>query len=188
MKKKIVFICSAVLAVIVFSVAIVLYKTLSPKISEKINNTSSNTVTNETTSFEVASDFTVFDAKGNTIKLSDFKGKGIVVNFWADWCSPCRQELPDFMQEYEKHKNDVTFMMVNVSCQSDEQMQSILKFAEDNSYSFPIYFDKLQSASIAYGVRTIPLSVFIDKNGNIIGTHNGVISKQTLENYIQKIQ
>lgn len=188
MKKKIVFIISAVLAVVVFSVAIVLYKTLSPKISEKANNTSSNIETTETTSSEVAADFTVCDAEGNTIKLSDFKGKGVVVNFWADWCSPCRQELPDFMQAYEKYKNDVIFMMVNVSCESDEQIQSILKFAEDNSYSFPIYFDKLQSASIAYGVRTIPLSVFIDKNGNIVGTHNGVISRQILENYIQKIR
>lgn len=187
MKKKIVFVFSAVLAVIVFSAAIVLYKTIAPKITENTDNTSSSIETAETTASEAAADFKVFDADGNTIKLSDFKGKGVVVNFWADWCSPCRQELPDFMQAYEKYKNDVSFLMVNVSCESEEQIQSILKFAEDNSYSFPIYFDKLQVASIAYGVRTIPLSVFIDKSGNIVGTHNGVISKDSLENYIQKI-
>ena len=64
----------------------------------------------ETISENLAPDFTVTDAEGNEVKLSDFRGKGVVLNFWASWCGPCKSEMPHFQKAYEEYGEDVTFL------------------------------------------------------------------------------
>ena len=70
-----------------------------------------------------APDFTVFDAKGNKVKLSDFKGRPVVLNFWASWCPPCKGEMPHFNEVYADAKNDVVFMMVDLVNAKLRQME-----------------------------------------------------------------
>lgn len=131
-----------------------------------------------------APDFTVTDKDGNKVSLSDFGGKPVVINFWATWCGPCRSEMPAFEELYAKYGDEVSFVMINVDG-TGTQMSDIAPFLQDAGYTFPVYIDSDFSASRSYNAHSIPLSVFVDKNGNITATHVGAMSKETIENYIQ---
>ena len=90
---------------------------------------------------DLAPDFTVYDADGNEVKLSDFFGRPIVVNFWATWCSPCKREMPSFERMYEKYGEDVVFLMVNLTDGYQDTVKKASDFVEKNGYTFPVYFD-----------------------------------------------
>jgi len=134
-----------------------------------------------------APDFTVLDTEGNSIKLSDLFGKPIVINFWATWCGPCRSEFPAYEDAYLEYGEDIVFLMVNLTDGQRDTVESVAAFVQENSYSFPVYFDTSMEAAISYGAFSIPLSVFIDSDGNIIAVHRGAMSKDTLYAYIDDI-
>jgi thiol-disulfide isomerase/thioredoxin len=135
-----------------------------------------------------APDFTVFDAQGNKVKLSDFKGKPVVLNFWASWCPPCKGELPDFNKEYANVKNDVVFMMVDLVDGQRETQAIGKKYIEDQGFALPIYFDSNQQAASAYGISSIPDTLFIDSDGNIVKGYQGAIDEETLIAGIKSIK
>lgn len=132
-----------------------------------------------------AKDFTVLNNEGENINLSDFFGKPIIVNFWASWCGPCKMELPEFEEAYKIYGEEIEFLMVNLTDEYGETVESVKKFTKDNNYSFPLYFDTEYSASNAYGVYSIPRTLFINKDGNIVKSFTGVIDKETLDRYIK---
>ncbi|NMA93812.1 MAG: TlpA family protein disulfide reductase [Clostridiales bacterium] len=132
----------------------------------------------------VAPDFIVYDIDGKEVKLSDQRGKPVVVNFWASWCGPCRSELGDFDEAAAEYGDDVVFMMVNLTDGSRDTVEGVKDFVEKEGYSFPLYFDTEYSASKAYGVRSIPSTVFVDAEGNFVAGYTGAMSKSTLEEYI----
>ena len=132
-------------------------------------------------------DFTVLDEKGNEVKLSDFLGKPIVLNFWATWCTYCVREMPDFQAAYEKYP-DVQFVMVNVTDGYYETIDSAKQFVEEQSFTFPIFFDTESSATTAFKVTGYPQSYFIDANGNLVAHAQGMISMETLEKGISMIK
>lgn len=129
----------------------------------------------------LAPDFTVYDARGHAVKLSDFRGKPVVVNFWASWCGPCKSEMPDFQKAYETYGEDIVFMMVNMTDGSGETVESASVFIENSGYNFPVYFDTASSAAIAYGVSSIPATYFIGSDGSGIAYGVGAMDAQTLE-------
>ncbi|NLD87255.1 MAG: TlpA family protein disulfide reductase [Clostridiales bacterium] len=139
------------------------------------------------TEINTAADFTVFDLEGNEVKLSDFFGKPVVVNFWASWCGPCRMELPAFDNLAEEYGEDVEFMMVNLTDGYRETVSGIEKFVTSNGLTFPLYFDINGNASTAYSVYSIPLTVFIDSDGNVKNKHNGTMSENKLRTYIESL-
>lgn len=134
-----------------------------------------------------AADFKVYDSEGNSVNLSDNKGKPTVVNFWATWCSPCKEELPYFNTLAEEMGDKVNFMMVNVEAGSDNTFNDVLDFVKKNNYSFPVYHDRESDASKAYGVQSIPMTLFIDAQGNIVGSRIGSMSEKMLRDYIAEI-
>jgi len=134
-----------------------------------------------------AIDFTVYTQDGTTVNLSDFYGKPIVVNFWATWCGPCKSELPAFEQLYSEYGEDITFMMVNLTDGAQETVKGVNKFIMDNGYHFPVYFDTDADAALTYSVYSIPATLFIDADGNIVASHMGAMSESTLRNYIESL-
>ncbi|MFC1496372.1 TlpA family protein disulfide reductase [Candidatus Margulisiibacteriota bacterium] len=113
---------------------------------------------------KVAPDITVEDFNGKKVKLSDFRGKVVMLNFWATWCPPCRKEMPSMELLYDGMK-DEDFVMMAVSM--GEEKAKVKKFIDDNDYTFPVYLDKNRKASAKYSVTGIPTTLLIDKNGKI---------------------
>lgn len=134
---------------------------------------------------ETVPDFTVLDAEGNEVSLSDCFGKPLVINFWATWCGSCRSEMPAFDSAFAQYGEDVTFLMVNLTDGSRETVDGVKDFAQQNDFSFPIYFDTQLSAARAYGVRSIPMTVFVRSDGTLSDYTIGSLSEKTLLSYIE---
>ncbi len=130
-----------------------------------------------------APDFTVTDRDGREVKLSDFFGKPVVVNFWGTWCPYCLQEFPEFQTVYEELGDDVQFVMVNYG----DTLSQVDDFLEENTYTFPIYFDLVGSAVETYQVSGFPTTVFIRKNGEVSDVRSGALSEEILRSCISKI-
>lgn len=185
MKKSVKFILLAVVLVVLILLAVFGYKYLTDRY-EAPDQTGNNTesVTEQTTT---ATDFVVTDMGGNAVKLSDYFGKPIIINFWATWCGPCKSELPAFDDAYKEYGEDITFLMVNLTDGRRDTVDSVKEFVSENEYSFPVYFDTEFDGSNAYKVSSIPLTVIIDKNGNLYGSHLGAMSESTLGEYINDL-
>lgn len=135
-----------------------------------------------------APDFTVYDAEGKAIKLSDFHGAPVILNFWASWCPPCRNEMPEFEEAYREYGNEIHFLMVNMTDGSGETIDSAQSFIGEYGYSFPVYFDTSGSAAMAYGISSIPTTFFIDKNGIVKKYAVGSMNKTSLQKGINIIK
>ena len=134
-----------------------------------------------------APDFTAYDAEGNPVRLSDYAGKPIVLNFWASWCGPCRMEMPHFEQAYLDMGEDIQFLMVNMTTGRETQ-KSAQDFLDETGYTFPVLFDLDMDAAYTYGVYSLPMTVFIDANGNVQDLAIGAIDEATLLSKIDKIK
>lgn len=136
---------------------------------------------------EPAPDFTVYDGEGNAVKLSDFAGTPVVINFWATWCSPCKAELPAFEAAFQQYGEQVHFMMVNMTDGARDTVDGVKDFVSGGEYSFPLYLDTELDAAYAYGVYSIPMTVFINANGSLYKSHSSMISEEKLNNYIDAL-
>ena len=116
----------------------------------------------------LAPDFTVYDKDGNEVRLSDFFGKPIVLNFWASWCGPCQYEMPDFDEKYKELGSEVNFVMVNMTDGQRETVDTASAFIEEKGYSFPVLFDSDSEAALSYGAYSLPTTFFIDADGHVI--------------------
>ena len=134
-----------------------------------------------------APDFTVLDKDGNTVRLSDKFGKPVVINFWATWCPPCKQELPDFDKLCKEYGDRVVFMMVNLTDGYRDTVDGTKRFVSGKGYTFPVYFDTKDNAASAYNVSSIPQTTFIDANGNIYTTRIGAMNEATLRIYLNAL-
>ena len=134
-----------------------------------------------------APDFTAYDAAGNPVKLSDFRGKPVVLNFWASWCSPCKAEMPDFQKEYEAQGEAVQFLIINLTDGKQETVATASAYVAQQGYTFPVFFDTTSEAARLYGIYSIPTTYFIDATGQAIGRAQGAINVFTLQRGIDAI-
>lgn len=144
---------------------------------ENNGDTGDGTGANATTP---APDFTMTDSEGKTLKLSDFRGRPVLLNFWASWCGPCKSEMPAIQAAWEQSGQDIDFVIVNMTGMGGETEQSAKTFLADEGYSFPAYFDTNNSAAAAFGVSSIPQTYLINADGDIIGAYMGAMDDSVL--------
>lgn len=135
-----------------------------------------------------APEFTVTDKGGNKVSLSQFRGKTVVVNFWASWAGPSKRELAMYEQAYKDHKDDVYFLIINTTSDSRETREKADQFIQEGGYTFPVYYDLDASAANTYGVISLPTSFFIDANGKAIAYAAGELDRSKLEAGLQYCQ
>ena len=154
---------------------------------DKETSAPSDTAENGETAADTAPDFTMLDMEGNEVKLSDFLGTPIVLNFWASWCPPCKAELPDFDDACKKYEGKVTFLMVNLTDGQRETVEVAKSYIASQGYTFPVYFDTKYEAAYTYGVSSIPQTYFINADGSLEARATGMISAAQLEKGIGMI-
>ena len=119
---------------------------------------------------EPAPNFTLNDADGNAVSLGDLKGQVVMINFWASWCGPCRQEMPLLEQIHRKYEPlGFTLLGVNV----EENSADGQAFLKDRPVSFPVLYDPENGVSQLYDVVAMPSTVLIDRQGNVRYLHHG---------------
>lgn len=151
-------------------------------------NEESTETNGESTEKVKALDFTVTDIDENEVKLSDFFGKPIVLNFWASWCGPCQSEMPDFNEKYLEIGEDIQFLMINATDGYRETVESASKLIKEKKYEFPVFYDTYNDASITYEVYSLPTTWFIDSEGYIVAQAVGAISSDILQQGIDLIK
>ena len=156
-------------------------------VNENKNTEDNGEKENEPAELTKAFDFTVYDEEGNAVKLSDFEGKPVVLNFWASWCGPCKSEMPDFEEAYGEYGEEIQFLMVNMTDGYQETIESAKKLITDSGYTFPVYYDTDLEAAKAYSVYSIPVTYFIDKDGYMTAYAQGALDKATLQKGIDLI-
>jgi len=125
-----------------------------------------------------APDFTLVDLDGNAVRLSDFRGRVVFLNFWATRCPACRAEMPGMEEVYQEYKDeDVVIIGVDIL----ESASTVRDFVEENGYSWTFVLDTTGEVSIEYAVIYIPSSFFIDENGIIRAINVGYMSRAVME-------
>ncbi len=137
---------------------------------------------NGTDSGDHAADFALVLEDGSQLRLSDLEGRPVMLNFWATWCPPCRQEMPDIIKAYEAG-DDLVVLAIN----ERENMDAVKPFAEDFGISMPVALDQDGRLADIYGVRGMPTSVFIGRDGTVVAKWSGFISPDVLEAMLDTI-
>lgn len=137
-----------------------------------------------------ALDFTLTDQFGNTHTLDQYKGKTILLNFWATWCGPCRSEMPDLQAIYEDYgKNEKDLVVLGVAAPNlgqEGSAEDITAFLEENGYTYPTLMNEDASLFYSYGISSFPTTFMIDKNGNVYGYIMGAQSREVFDDIIQQ--
>ncbi|EOV9529089.1 TlpA family protein disulfide reductase [Bacillus cytotoxicus] len=138
---------------------------------------------------KAAPHFELAKLDGTKVKLSDLKGKKVIVNFWATWCGPCQQEMPDMEAFYKKHKEDVEILAVNYTVSERANgTEKVRQFAEEKGVTFPILLDTDISVTTRYKVITIPTSYFINTKGIIQDKFIGPMTQKEMEKRVAKLK
>ncbi|OUP62847.1 cytochrome C biogenesis protein [Pseudoflavonifractor sp. An176] len=137
-----------------------------------------------------ALDFTLTDQFGNTHTLDQYKGKTILLNFWATWCGPCRSEMPDLQAVYEDYgNNEKDLVVLGVAAPNlgqEGSTEDITAFLEENGYTYPTLMNEDASLFYSYGISSFPTTFMIDKNGNVYGYIMGAQSREVFDDIIQQ--
>ena len=134
---------------------------------------------------KMAPDFTLTDASGRSVRLSDLRGKVVLLNFWATWCSPCKREIPWFV-EFQKTNESRGFAVLGVSM--DEGGWSAVKpFLEVNQVNYPVVIGDDHVAGLYGGLPSLPMTVIIDRAGRIAAIHEGLCRRDEYESDIRAL-
>lgn len=115
---------------------------------------------------EVAPDFELELLNGESVKLSELKGKKVLINFWATWCPPCKEEMPELQRFYEDYGDEIMIIAINAT-DSEKNEQVVRDFIDEYDYTFPVALDSEMEASDDYKLMTLPTSYFIGTDGVI---------------------
>lgn len=179
----------------ILSIALLSACSMEQSSESGMNNMSNQTMTNTTSSKhplvgKEASDFELKDMKGNTVKLSDYKGKKVYLKFWATWCGPCRQSMPELNKLVEEKDRDFEILTVMAPGMQGEKTEEefVEWFAQQDYPSVPVLYNPDGSVFANYQVRSIPTEVFIDSHGKIGHVQLGAISNEDAKKIIKELK
>ena len=132
-----------------------------------------------------APDFALPDLEGKTVRLSDFKGKVIILDFWATWCPPCVKEIPHFIELYEQYKEN-GFQMIGIAIQSGSA-SNVRQFAEEHGINYPILMGNREITREYGGINAIPTTFVIDRQGRIVEKYIGYRAKEIFEKQLKAL-
>lgn len=163
---------TAILAILVFAIVYTIYNNATKEKNEVLG------IGDE------APDFTLVDLNGEEHRLSDYKGKGVFLNFWGTWCKPCVKEMPAMDRQYEIfEEKGVQILAVNIA-QSNFEVQ---RFADQYELDFPIVIDKTKSVMEAYNINPLPTTLLINPEGKIEQISHGEMTEQDIANFMEQI-
>ncbi|ETI70281.1 TlpA disulfide reductase family protein [Neobacillus vireti] len=179
MIKKVI---AAVLLITLLTVAIV--QAMDKRTEKPETETASQTAsTKETLGIGIkAPDFELKTLTGETVKLSNLKGKKVMLNFWATWCGPCKAEMPEMEQFSKQIGDDIVILAVNIDPQLD-----VKGFVDENKITFPILLDTDDKVNETYQIMAIPTTYFIDSKGIIQNKYPGTMKLNIMEEYTKKL-
>ena len=131
-----------------------------------------------------ARDFTLEALDGTEMSLSDFRGKVVLINFWATWCGPCRAEIPDLQTAYETRQND-GFVVLGVNV--EESRATVEPFVAEFGMTYPVLFDETGQLLKLYRAIGLPMSILVDEEGLIQARHIGYLTEGQLEDYLERV-
>src|SRR3989338_6910481 len=132
---------------------------------------------------KTAPDFELETLEGKKTKLSDYRGKKVILNFWASWCPPCREEMPEFQRIYSENRDKLVVVGVNLQ----ESRENAEAFIEKLSITFPILLDPNSQVKDMYNVFTQPVTYFIDESGKIVDKKFGPLTSEEIDEKIAKM-
>ena len=136
---------------------------------------------------KLAPDFTLSTLDGAEVSLSQFVGQPVLINFWASWCLPCREEMPKLVQSFETHKAE-GFMLLGVNLTYSDSVPDAQAFASEFKITFPVLLDKDGAvAEKMYQIPGIPTSVFVSRDGTIERIQVGVMTGKQIKQYVAEI-
>ncbi|RLQ95051.1 thiol-disulfide oxidoreductase ResA [Falsibacillus albus] len=172
-KQRRLWIRTAILAVLVAAVAYTLYANFTKEDRGQLHVG------------DKAPDFALVDMDGNKHKLSDYRGKGVFLNFWGTWCEPCEREMPFLDNQYQKFTGQgVEVLAVNVG----ESHFLINNFVKKHQLTFPVLVDKSRDVQTAYGIDPLPTSFLIDPEGKIVKIITGTLTEKKIKNDMELIK
>jgi thiol-disulfide isomerase/thioredoxin len=132
---------------------------------------------------EMAPDFQLVLADGSYLSLSDLQGRPVMINFWATWCPPCRVEMPDIIEQYNEHGDDLVVLAINTR----EGMDLVEPFTQEFGITMPVVLDQHGEIMRLYQVRSMPTTFFIGRDGRISMKWIGLMSPDVIDSFLKII-
>lgn len=167
---------SIVMLVSVFSFAFMIYEN---PVDREIFSIQDGSVVNKAPEFELKS------TTGKAIKLSDFKGKIVIVDFWATWCPPCRKGIPDLIDLQNKYKDKL--IIIGISVDQEKTINDVKPFVKKYGINYPVVYSDNKVITDFGGIESIPTSFIIDQKGNVVNKHIGLYPKYVYEEEIKEL-
>jgi thiol-disulfide isomerase/thioredoxin len=130
-------------------------------------------------------DFTLPDLEGNPVSLSDFRGKWVIVNYWATWCPPCLEEIPDLVGLYEDNRDTIVVLGIDYE---EVNMEYLKEFVESHMMSYPVMQTEPQPITALGPVTGLPTSYIISPEGERVARQEGPVTRAAIEKYIARKQ
>jgi cytochrome c biogenesis protein CcmG/thiol:disulfide interchange protein DsbE len=135
---------------------------------------------------KTAPDFALKSVDGKIVKLSDFKGKVVIIDFWATWCPPCRKGIPDLV-DLKKEFGKKGLEVIGVSVDDQRTIEQVPSFVKDKNINYPVVYGDSKVSQNYGGIESIPTSVIVDKAGNIVAQYTGLQPKETYVAQLKKL-